>query len=98
MSVRRSPGTCRLVRRWRREGIRERIVGKVYDEASTVTAAKGEVQVDGPDGVAVSMTPDAAAETSDRLLAGASQAMGQKLEVQRLEEERRRLSKGHARP
>lgn len=65
-------------------------MGIVYDEPSTVTAQSGQVQVDGPDGVAVAMTPEAAAETSDRLLAGASQAMGQQIEARRLNEERAR--------
>ena len=34
---------------------------KVHDTASHVSAEHGEVLVDGPDGVSVSMTPDAAA-------------------------------------
>jgi hypothetical protein len=51
---------------------------KVHDQPSHVAAEDGEVVVDGPDGVAVSMTPDAAAETSDRLLKGAVEAEGQK--------------------
>jgi hypothetical protein len=50
-----------------------------YDEPSHVEAEQGSVFVDGPDGVAVSMTPEAAAETSDRLLHGAAQAQGQRL-------------------
>jgi hypothetical protein len=50
---------------------------KLHDEASTVTARHGQVLVDGPDGVAVSLTPDAAAETSDRLLDAAVEAQGQ---------------------
>ncbi|WP_375394630.1 hypothetical protein [uncultured Sphingomonas sp.] len=50
---------------------------RLYDQPSDVTAEEGEVQVDGPDGVAVSMTPEAAAETSDRLLKGATDAAGQ---------------------
>lgn len=49
-----------------------------YDEPSKVTAEEGEVQIDGPDGVAVSMTPEAAAETSDRLLKGAATGAGQR--------------------
>jgi hypothetical protein len=52
---------------------------KVYDEASKVEAEDGEVIVDGPDGVDVRLTPDAAAETSDRLLDAAGIAQGQKL-------------------
>lgn len=49
-----------------------------YDEPSKVTAEQGEVHLDGPDGVAVAMTPEAAAETSDRLLHGAAQGAGQR--------------------
>jgi hypothetical protein len=56
---------------------------KVYDEATRVDAEDGKVVLDGPDGVDVTMTPDAALETSDRLLHGASQAMGQQIEEER---------------
>jgi hypothetical protein len=56
---------------------------KVYDEATKVNAEDGKVVLDGPDGVDVTMTPDAALETSDRLLDGASQAMGQQIEEER---------------
>lgn len=59
---------------------------KTYNEASDVTAEGGEVHVDGPDGVAVSLTPEAAADTSDRLLVGAAKAAGQKVEEQRKRE------------
>ena len=52
---------------------------KIHDEASKVDAADGVVAVDGPDGVAVRMTPDAASETSDRLLRGAIEARGQQV-------------------
>jgi hypothetical protein len=51
----------------------------IYDEASKVDAQDGVVSVDGPDAVAVRMTPKAAEETSHRLLDGALQAHGQKL-------------------
>ena len=61
---------------------------KVYDEATKVNAEDGKVVLDGPDGVAVLMTPDAALETSDRLLAGASQAMGQQVQEERRHERR----------
>ncbi len=56
---------------------------RTYDEPSEVSAEEGEVVVDGPDGVAVSLTPDAAAETSQRLLIGAAKAQGQKLEARK---------------
>jgi len=36
--------------------------------------------VDGPDGVAITMTPKAALETSDRLLNAGLKAQGQKVE------------------
>jgi hypothetical protein len=51
---------------------------QVYDEPSEVGAEAGEVTVDGPDGVAVSMTPEAAEETSQRLLDGAAEAAGKR--------------------
>ena len=41
-----------------------------------VAAEEGEVLVEGPGGVAYSFTPDAALETSDRLLHGRMQARG----------------------
>ena len=61
---------------------------KLHDEASTVTAEHGQVLVDGPDGVAVSLTPDAAIETSDRLLDAAVEAQGQILIDAQAEKER----------
>ena len=54
-----------------------------YDTPSEVAAQEGEVIVDGPDGVAVSLTPEAALETSDRLLRGGLAARGQQIEAQR---------------
>lgn len=56
---------------------------KVYDEPTKVDAEDGKVVLDGPDGVDVMMTPDAALETSDRLLFGAAQAMGQRIQEER---------------
>lgn len=50
---------------------------KAYDEPTTVTATDGEVTLDGPDGVAVSMTPDAAATTGRRLSDAAGEARRQ---------------------
>jgi hypothetical protein len=52
---------------------------KTYDEASKVSADGGDVIVDGPDGVAVTLTPDAAIETSDRLLDSGLIAQGQRV-------------------
>ena len=51
----------------------------LYDQATRVTAAHGDVILDGPDGVDVAMTPEAALATSDRLLEGALAARGQQL-------------------
>ena len=51
---------------------------KVYDEAAKVTARKGDVVLEGPGGVDVIMTPDAALETSQRLLDAAAEAQGQR--------------------
>jgi hypothetical protein len=62
-----------------------------HDTASDIYAEEGEVLVDGPGGTAVSLTPDAAAETSQRLLYGAAEAQGQKVAA------RERVSRGHGR-
>lgn len=61
--------------------------GRPYDAASDVSARGGEVLIHGPDGVAVALTPKAAAETSDRLLHAAAQASGQNLEAKRQADE-----------
>ena len=54
-------------------------MAETYDEASSVSAEGGDVVVDGPDGVAVTLTPNAAAETGGRLIDGAAQAQGQRI-------------------
>lgn len=59
--------------------IRIETMAKTYDQSSTVTAEGGDVLVDGPDGVAVAMTPRAAGETGHKLIEGAAQAQGQRL-------------------
>jgi hypothetical protein len=51
---------------------------KVYDEATDVTAEDGEVILDGPDGVDVKVTPEAAEQTADNLIKGAATAAGQR--------------------
>jgi hypothetical protein len=51
---------------------------QIYDEASDVEAIDGNVEVDGPDAVDVTMTPEAAEETSDRLFKEAARATGQR--------------------
>jgi hypothetical protein len=50
----------------------------IYDEPSSVRAADGAVEIDGPDAVNVALTPDAAEETSDRLLSASFEARGKK--------------------
>lgn len=48
-----------------------------HAEPSDVNAEQGNVIVEGPDGVAVTLTPDAAEETARRLISAASQARRQ---------------------
>ena len=50
---------------------------KIYAEPSKVTAEEGDVLVEGPDGVDIGLTPEAAEETSNRLLEGSMKARGQ---------------------
>ena len=56
---------------------------KPHATPSEISAEDGEVMVDGPNGVAFSFTPDAAVETSDRLLTGAAKARGQQMSKER---------------
>jgi cytidylate kinase len=51
---------------------------KIYEEPSKVEAREGAVVVDGRDEVDVDMTPEAAEETSERLLTGSMKARGQR--------------------
>jgi hypothetical protein len=51
---------------------------QIHDTPSDVEAEDGTVYVDGPDGVAVALTPEAAKETSDRLLEKSAEAGGQR--------------------
>jgi hypothetical protein len=51
---------------------------KLYDEASKVTAQDGEVVLDGPDGVDVKVTPEAAEQTAISLEDAAVEARGQR--------------------
>jgi hypothetical protein len=55
---------------------------KVYDEPSETEAIDGNVALMGPDGLSVIMTPEAALETSDRLLDSAAMAKGQQIRAQ----------------
>ena len=47
------------------------------DHPGVAAAEKGEVILDGPDGVAVTMTPEAAVETAASLVAAAERALDQ---------------------
>ncbi len=49
----------------------------VFEDPSDVHAVEGAVELDGPDAVDVAMTPDAAEETSERLLRQSFKARGQ---------------------
>lgn len=51
---------------------------RVYDEATKVTAQDGEVILDGPDGVDVKVTPEAAEQTAVNLEDAAVEARGQR--------------------
>lgn len=50
------------------------MVARCHNEPSKVVACEGEVQIDGPGSVAVSMTPNAARQTADRLASAAGDA------------------------
>lgn len=50
----------------------------IYEDPSDVRAMDGSVEMDGPDDVDVAMTPEAAEETSERLLNAAVVAGGQR--------------------
>ena len=51
---------------------------QIYQQPSSVTAEDGDVLVQGPDDVDVALSPDAAEETSNRLLEGSMKARGQR--------------------
>ena len=59
-----------------------------HKDPSTVAAEEGDVIVDGPDGVAVTLTPEAAIETSNRLLDSGLEAQGQRVARRRQPRER----------
>jgi hypothetical protein len=50
---------------------------KTQAQASHVAAEGGNIIIDGPDGVAVTMSPDAAEETARRLMAAVEEARHQ---------------------
>ena len=49
---------------------------KVHDSASKVAAERGHVTVDGPGGVALTLTANAAVKTADRLKRAGEEAGG----------------------
>lgn len=49
----------------------------VYEEGGKACAEEGQVMMDGPDGIAVRMTPEAAEDTARELLRAASEARHQ---------------------
>ena len=51
---------------------------EIHHDASETAAEEGSVIVDGPDGVAVTFTPEAAEETGNRLQDSAAEATGQR--------------------
>ena len=51
---------------------------QLFGKASDVSSDDGQVLVDGPDGVDVALTPEAAEETGDRLIEHAANAAGQR--------------------
>ena len=48
-----------------------------HRQASGVVAEDGNIIIEGPDGVAVTMSPDAAEETARRLLRAVSEVRGE---------------------
>jgi hypothetical protein len=63
-------------------------MGKVYDIPSDVEAEEGQVMMEGSDGACISFTPNAAVETSDRLLVGGMKAEGQRVAARNAEARR----------
>ena len=51
---------------------------ELFDEATEVKAVDGQVELDGPDGVDVALTPEAAEETADRMIRASAEAAGQR--------------------
>ena len=56
---------------------RESQHAETEEDPGVATAEEGQVMLDGPDGVAVTMTPEAAKETAASLIAAAERASGQ---------------------
>ena len=51
---------------------------ELFDEPTEIQAVDGKVELDGPDGVDVAMTPEAAEETADRMFRASAEAAGQR--------------------
>lgn len=51
-----------------------------FREGGTAVAEEGVVLLDGPDGIAIAMTPDAAEQTGSSLIAAARSAREQQLD------------------
>jgi hypothetical protein len=51
---------------------------ELFDEPTEIHAVDGKVELDGPDGVDVAMTPEAAEETADRMFRASAEAAGQR--------------------
>ena len=51
---------------------------ELFSKPSDVSSEDGQVLVDGPDGVDVALTPEAAEHTADRLIEHAVNAAGQR--------------------
>ena len=51
---------------------------ELFNKASDVSSQDGKVLLDGPDGVDVALTPEAAEETADRLIQHSVNAAGQR--------------------
>ena len=52
---------------------------ELFSKPSDVSSEDGQVLVDGPDGVDVALTPEAAEQTADRLIEHAANAAGQRI-------------------
>lgn len=50
---------------------------RIYKTPGKAHAEQGQVMLDGPDGIAISLTPHAAEETGKSLIQAASEAKGQ---------------------
>jgi hypothetical protein len=74
IKVRGTPAAARLFFRARRQSM---ATVRSHPEPSDVIAEQGLVLVEGPDGVAVTLTPDAAEETGRRMIIAASEARRQ---------------------